>query len=101
MNEARKLEELPKELLVSLAEHYELEDGDMFDNCEEIYDCVLHDMGFNGDPKKKGDWYIGKSDPMKVGNFTVVAQYKRFIKDYDCICDEEFDCLLWVNKLKK
>ena len=96
MKEARTLEELPSELLEALVKYYELEDGETFDDCEEIYDYVLDDMGYDGKPKKKGEWYIGKSDPMKVGKFTVVAQYKQYIKDYDCICDKEFDALLYT-----
>jgi hypothetical protein len=98
MKEARSIEDLPKELLDALVTHYELEDGEMFDDCEEIYYYVLNDMGYGDNPKKKGEWYIGKSEPMKVGEFTIVAQYKQYIKDYDCICDEEFDCLLWNGK---
>jgi hypothetical protein len=28
---------------------------------------------------------------MVVNGHKIIAQSKRFIKDYDCICDEEFD----------
>jgi hypothetical protein len=94
MKRYEKIEELPKDLLVLFEKHYELEDDESFEDLEEIHSYIIDDYGYGDEPKKKGDWYIGKSDYMKLGKYTIYAQYKRFIKDYDCICDEEFDCIL-------
>ena len=91
---AKELKEIPKELLFLLEKHYEYEEGESFENCEEIFDCVLDSMGCIEDPKKNGEWLIGKSDVLSIGEFKVVAQYKQYIKEHNCICDKEFDCLL-------
>ena len=93
MKIARKIGELPESIIKAFCDDCEIGDDDIFE-IEDIYDWVLL-MGYDGDPKKKGDYYIGKSKPMEIGKLQIIAQYKQYIKDYDCICDKEFDCLLY------
>ena len=95
MKRAEKIENLPKELLTLLKTEFEYDDDENFEDCEEIYDYILDSMGYGNDPKKKGKYYIGKSGVMKIGKYKVVAQYKQYIKEYDCVCDSEFDCILY------
>lgn len=97
MKKVDKIEDLPQELIDLLKVQAEFEEGENFEDCEEIYDYILDWMGCDGEPKKKGEWYIGKSDVMKLGKYKIVAQYKQYIKDYDCICDEEYDCLYYTT----
>ena len=92
-----KVEDLPQELIDLLKVEAEFEEDENFEDCEEIHNYILDWMGHDGEPKKKGEWYIGKSDAMKLGKYKIVAQYKQYIKDYDCICDEEYDCLLYTT----
>lgn len=95
MKKAEKIEELPKELLELLNADAGFDDDEEFEDCEEIYDYIFDGMGYGKKPKKKGDWYIGKSDIMNIGKYKIVAQYKQYIKDYNIICDKEFDCILY------
>lgn len=98
MTEVRQIEFLPQELLNSLKEYFELEEDESFDDSKEIYEYIDEAVGSSCEPKKKGDWYIGKTEPITINGFTIVGQYKQFIKNYDCICHKEFDCLLYSQQ---
>ena len=90
MKKIEYLEELPEGVLKQIQLDMELEDGDKIEDLEEIFDYIKDCVGYQNEPKKKGDYYYLQFCKMFNG-YKIIAQSKRFIKDYDCICDEQFD----------
>lgn len=90
MRKIETLDELPEGVLEQIQLDMELEEGDKLEDLEEIFDYIKDCVGYKIDPKKKGDYYYLQFI-MTFRGHKIIAQSKRFIKDYDCICDEEFD----------
>lgn len=95
MKKLYEISDMPDDLLELIITHYgiELEDDDKL-SLEDIYDIMIDTLGYDNDNKRKkvNDYYYLQSSK-KFGKYNVIAQTKRYIKDYDCICDEQYDCI--------
>ena len=99
MRKAYKLQDIPQDLIKLLEVDAVFEDYEHFEDCEELLSYIIDWVGIGCSDKtiKKGDWYFGKCDALKIGKYKVVAKYKRQTDDIDDI--EYFDCLLYKMEI--
>lgn len=90
MKKIESLEELPEGVLSQIELDMELAEDENLEDLEEILDYIRESVGYEKEPKKKNDYYYLQFTK-KINGHKIMAQSKRFIKDYDCICDEEFE----------